>query len=1093
MAADLRFILIPFLLSCVFPASDNRLVKQLDSTDLENILSKIPITLPEGIDPSHINVTSITIKTCTGLKEQLALLDIQLKQTTVRNTQLDNEAFRLRREARLLKLKLSTCSSTASAITGSYQTQLLNQMKQLLETSDSDTFLILKIIALNREVVTLQEKVKHAANATGTAYYRGLEAELQEKTNELTVKTQQIKKSNANSALILQIISLQNQIWNLEQAESRKRDNTLQHDNRILALQEQLNWKIIELRGKGDAHSTMLELVFVHSKIAAMQRLITLHSEVSRTNAADYQRQWKQKVELLKRKILLLNSAESNTALTRDIWTLQAEVQLLRQLMMDTKNRTDSQIEVVRHRLEEEKKREENLHKHLEEADNAQAQLILKILIMMEEVRELDDNTQHQTTSTIQAGTLQTLLQAKERELAKAQAEIKDLQRKLQNKTEECTSFEVQYEQLKTEFEQKIAELNTAGNHKAALLLNVINLRDDLQNLRYLIATSKDPNRVSELQRQLKKKQEELNSKTAEIERKIANPQIILSIVELQHEIWVLQNKAPNETTTGRVLELEDRVDGLLSEIEDNGDDKLLLLIMTLQSRVEHLQRQLSDLQGSQTSQKTQLTKDLASKKEELQKYINELTEKDEANAKLILTITGLHNKIRNLEKEKQNEGQKSSAALTELKEKLKVKEEKIRALQSQLNQTEAQCSTDDLKLKDLQNNLDGKMKELQSKSQTVTSLALQVSTLTVQLEELKRQLQNTESETKIKELQKIIDEKNTELTKKTEELKALSAQPQRFLQIIAIQTEIEKLVFVARNDTDYIKITALQDHLKYLIDGIQDEENEYTKLMFKILTQQDEIARLEKQQKSQREAASKTIKDLETQLEDLRNQIAEKTRVLDSSETRIANLTADILELHKKIKPLEEDISELKDKSSDNIRELQKKLDLTRRQLQDSELRLQGADTKNFNLVMEITDLRSQLKISQEKASKAAENNAIELKQQLQTQQRENRKLEVTNKDLMQEVQEMKTCCSNNVNTQCDDLQRQLQQSQEDADRLQQQLHEQDANLKQQQQDLEEMRRENNELRGAYNSVFNRLELNGFIQGSRDNYILLF
>lgn len=44
-------------------------------------------------------------------------------------------------------------------------------------------------------------------------------------------------------------------------------------------------------------------------------------------------------------------------------------------------------------------------------------------------------------------------------------------------------------------------------------------------------------------------------------------------------------------------------------------------------------------------------------------------------------------------------------------------------------------------------------------------------------------------------------------------------------------------------------------------------------------------------------------------------------------------------------------------------------------------------------------------------------------------------------------------------------DLQRQLQQSQEDADRLQQQLHEKDANHKTLQQELEEMRREKNKL----------------------------
>ncbi|XP_054483171.1 putative leucine-rich repeat-containing protein DDB_G0290503 [Anoplopoma fimbria] len=268
-----------------------------------------------------------------------------------------------------------------------------------------------------------------------------------------------------------------------------------------------------------------------------------------------------------------------------------------------------------------------------------------------------------------------------------------------------------------------------------------------------------------------------------------------------------------------------------ISEIDDKEVDntKLMLKIMTLQSQVEWLKRQLSDLEMVQSNKVTQLTNDLTTKKNELQEYINELNEKNQANAQLILTTTELQNQIRKLEREKHNEGQATSAAVTKLREQLKEKVEEhsrdqaeINALQNKLNQTEAQCSSSEHNLKDLQNDLDYKMKELQSKSESVSSLALQVSTLTLQLEELKRRLQNTESETKIKELQKMINEKDTELTKITEELKARSAQPLRILQIIAVQTEIEKLVNVAANETNDIKIRALQDHLNYLIDKLK-------------------------------------------------------------------------------------------------------------------------------------------------------------------------------------------------------------------------------------------------------------------------------
>ncbi|XP_074506447.1 uncharacterized protein LOC141776628 isoform X2 [Sebastes fasciatus] len=1027
MAGGSRFIWIPVLLSCVFQASDNRhvgqneihLIGRSDNPEVDRILSKIPITLPEGIDPRNINVTSITIKTCTGVKEQLVQLNTQLQQTILRNIQLGNEAFGSRRELRQLQLQLATCSSTASAITGSYQAQLLNKMKQLLERFDSDTFLILNIIALTREVNTLQKKINHAANATETTDIHVLQRELQQKINELSVKTQQIERSHTNSALILQIISLQNEIWDLEQAGSRRRETNPQPDKRILALQAQLDGKISELRSKGDADSAMLELTFVHSKIVAIQRLISYHIEESRTKAADYQRQWRQKVELLKKKILQLTRDENNQDLTQEIFKLQAEVDRLRLLMTNAKKTTDARIKELRVILEEEKKQQENLQKHLEEADYAQAQLIVKILGLMKEVRELDGDQQHQTTSTSQGTTLQTVLQAKEREFAKAQEEINELQRKLRLKSEKCSGLEERYEEVKTEFEQKIAELNRTGDSKAALVLNVINLHDDVKTLKDLISTTQDPDRILELQRQLQEKQDELNSKTADIESLIPHPKIILTVIELQNEIWELQKKAANGTTGGLVEELQTRLDGLITDIGDD-NTKLMLKIITLQSQVEQLQRRLSDRQMLQAAQVTQLTNDLATKKEELQKYVNELNEKNQTNARLILATTDLHNQLRNLEKEKHDEGKTTSAAITKLREQLKATVEEhssdqaeIKALQNKLNQTEGQCSSFEDNLKDLQNDLDAKMKELQSKSDSVTSLALQVSTLTLQLEELKRQLQNTESETKIKELQKMIDEKNNELAKKTEELKERSAQPQRLLQIITLQTEIEKLANVAANDTDYNKIRALQDHLNNLIDGIQDENNENTKLMFKILAQQDEIARLEKQEKSQTQAAMEKIKDLENELEDIRNQIKEKTMVLDSSDTRISDLSAQIMGLHKKIKPLEEEISDLKDTNAENVQELQKRLDLTKTQLQDSENRLKDADAKNFNSVMEIADLRTQLKKAQKKASKAAEKNTDELEQQLQTQQRENSRLENTNKELQKKLQLKSEKCS--------------------------------------------------------------------------------
>ncbi|XP_047197992.1 interaptin isoform X3 [Hippoglossus stenolepis] len=1027
MAGGSHLIRLLLLLSGVFEASDSRhvppetnktFISFAGSANVDSYLSKFPITLPEGIDPKNIHVTSVKIASCTDMEEKINLLNKQLQETTLHNSQRDEEAFELRRDVRLLKMQLATCSSTASAVTVSHQTQLYYQMKLLLETFDSDTFLNLKVIALTREVTTLQRRIELAANSTETEI-RVLKNELQVKMNDLQAKKQQMEKRFSNSALILQIISLQNQIWDLEVEESRRGETVLQQDNRIAALQKQLDMKLRELRQQGDASSVMLEIISVYSKIAVTQRLISVHTEKSKANYTDYQMQMKQKAALLTKKILRLNREEGNTELTKEIFILQGEIGILRQMMVNAK--TDHRLTELRVILEQGKSQQENLRKQLEETDFTQAQLIMKIIGMMREVREQQRDEQQQTTSTSQA-TVQPLLQAKEREYAKAQADIKELQRLLQEKSEECSGYEERYSHLKTEFKQKIAELNRTGDSKAALILNVINLHDELKTLRDLISTTKDPDRLSDLQRQLEEKGEELNSKTADMKRLIANPNIILSIIKLQQEIWYLQKRGINGTTRNKERELQTRVDGLISETNNKGDEsiKLMLKIMTLQSQVGQLQKQLSDHHMVKSATVAQLQKDLSTKEKELQKYVDELNKENQENAQLIVTITDLNNRLRTLQEEKQSEGQTTSATITKLKKQLKIKEEEhlrdqveMRALQNELNQTAAQCSSFGQKIQDLQNGLDEKLKKLQSESDSVTSLALQVSTLTLQQEELKRQLQNTDSEAKIQELQKQIEEKNNKLAEKTEELKARSAQPQRFLHIISLQTEIVKLVNVAANNTDYSKIRALQDHLNDLIEGIQDENSENTKLLFKVLTLQEEVARLKKQEESQSEAQLKKIKDLENELEDIRIQITEETLALDSSDLTFSNLSARITELHHKIKPLEVKISDLKDQHAENVAALQARLNLSKRQLQDSELQLKDADAKNFKLIMEIIDLREQLTKAQKQTSQAAGKNINELEQQLQTQQRENKKLENSNRALQNELNQTAAQCS--------------------------------------------------------------------------------
>ncbi|CAI5642113.1 unnamed protein product [Oreochromis niloticus] len=1264
MAGGSQFIWIPLLFTCVLGTSDpraghNSLVRT-GNPDLDDILSKI--IQSTDFQNSPVNVTSIVIKTCTGMKETLEVLQRKLQQATRRCNQIDDEASGLRTDVVQLKVKLAACMSTASSTSGAYQPNLQLKMKQMLEKLDGDTLLIFKIMTLTREVSTLQEKVKLATNSNRTAdEIAELQKELDKKTAELKDQIQEAEESLSSATLIIQIISLQNQLWALQEAERRGEKPNSNSSSSMTLVKQQLNRKIVLLQEKGDTNSSiLLELIYVRTRIAELKRMIIDAIEKSKTIAADARKQWNQKIDLLRKLIIQLKDDENNRELTMQIMRVQAEVLHFEQLMKNAKNITDSQIQGFRVMLDKEKQRQDILQRQLEAVEYVKAQQIMQVISLIEErkeqhltgqpttvregiekkyieaqakLRELerklrlktemdskfvkryeqvktdfdrkiaelkrtedlqpaliiklmslhdelralkdqislsedkgltselrkqlerkqeelssgiadiesltsspgailkilelqhelwnlqnkatngtpsdreeelqnrldgfideinnragentklilkiislqsqlehldtllsqtynsnspsmviirnnltdeltfkraelqkyiyqlnnknpakarlilvitelyknlkriekenrDDNAASSLTLTLH----QMYLQNKNRKYALIKDKVAELERQLQLKTHECSGLEQQRNQLKTEVEEKIAELKKTKDFKTALLLNVINMQAEVRALREQISNSEDPEIISQLQMQLEKKQDELITKTAEMEELIANPVLVLQIIEHQNEIWDLQNKDVNGTAGDQIKALQNRIDTLMAQMgsSDQENTKLTLKILNLQSQVKHLQNLLSNRETLQTSKLTELTNELAAKKGELEKQVNELKEKNQENANLILNITDLQSQLENLEKVKTAEDKESAATISNLRKQLKDKEEEhsrdqevILDLQQKLNETQS-CSDYEQTITDLQQNLNDKIKELQSKSNSVTSLALQISTLTQQVEQLKAQMDNSVSKSKVDELQKAIDEKNEELDKLTKELKERSTQPRRLLQIIALQAQIEKLDTVAKNDTDDEKIIALQEKLTHLIEGVKDEQDENTKLTFQILNQQAEIARLKKQEERKNQTQEAQIKDLEKQLEAMRNQINTGG--------------PQIMELEVQIEELEDNIAALKEAHTESLADLQRRLKLKERQLEDTESQLEHADAENFKYVMEIADLRVKLKKA---VTQTSDKKIKDMEKKLKTQETENKKLEAANKELEKKLQLKTQECS--------------------------------------------------------------------------------
>ncbi|XP_013855303.1 E3 ubiquitin-protein ligase TRIM69, partial [Austrofundulus limnaeus] len=216
-----------------------------------------------------------------------------------------------------------------------------------------------------------------------------------------------------------------------------------------------------------------------------------------------------------------------------------------------------------------------------------------------------------------------------------------------------------------------------------------------------------------------------------------------------------------------------------------------------------------------------------------------------------------------------------------------------------------------------------------------------------------------------------------------------------------------------------------------------------------------------------------KRVNELENELENIKIQIEQKTDQVTIPGIRIANLSAEILELQSKIQPLEEELSDLKETYETNLAELQERLNTATIQLQDDELLLKQSNSRIFDLLTQISDLKTQLKNAKKQASKPATQSIADLEEKLKTQQRESKKLESANKNLKQEVEALRARCP--VNADCGDLQRQLQQSQKDADYYHKLTQEKENALKNLRHNFDALAQEKTRLQQDYDNLLKK------------------
>ncbi|XP_055722422.1 putative leucine-rich repeat-containing protein DDB_G0290503 isoform X3 [Salvelinus fontinalis] len=1046
-------------------------------TDVDAILQKHNITLPNG----YLGQCTV-VNSCEGLKEQLEDTNRQLQEKTSHTIQLEQEVFRLKFTVRQLRVKSTTCGLETSDHIAKLQAQLEDKMSQLEQMSHDNGNLVLRITALTYEVNELQKKNTSTSTSTKIT---DLLSQLEENNKQLQFKTEQLERNSRSAQRILEIIELQTQIWELEKTNHSQETLT-----QIPVLQRQLEAKINELEGNSegsDDSKKVVMMITLENEVTELQKRISELTEESKTKITDQQRQLKEMNQQLIDKILQLPDNNTNTELTEEILALQNAINNINIQISSLQKKTNAQHAELQKTLNDKEKQQEAWKKQLKGEDETSVQLIMKIISIMREQRDLQiQTTQQMQTTAAQITALLQQVQDKEDEIDRVQAENKDLQKQLKENNATCFSLENKYDRVRGELEDKINLLNSQNSGISKLVLSIVALNDEVKWLRTQIISPEAADKIDELQKKLEQKNRELKTKSNELQEKSTNGQRILRIIEVQNLIWEFQKGVATQSNIYQIAVLQKELNDLTAEMEDKADDdsKLVLTITTLQSEVVNLQRMLSALSQSTAAQI------------------------------VLMQILHLQRKLRDIQNAASQQFNETAADVTALQEQLEAREEesarcqaKNKDLEKRLGDKDAQCSGLQDRYDSLQDKLGSAMNKLDNVTGYNDKLVLEVWTLTNEVDDLKKRTVTSAAKINgeypccralfianhvcferstyvsidpvmifphLSELQKLLDAKIKELAKKTQELEDNAPQPENILRIIAIQNEILNLQKGVSNGTNFDQIAALENELDALIATIEEKNNGNCKQILQIIALQNQVTRLQRQELEFNQSSEAKIAELENQLQETRDQLNEKNGELKETDSRIPQLIAEIMGLRNKLTELERTLSELKRTSADKMEDLQSLLKQKSKQLEEITTQLRAVDAKNAEQILKIIELQKEMKAIQTEASKAKDKSVSEiseLQKQLKAKEKLNARLDSKNRELEKFQKEMKMECDE-IQHRCKEVQLQNDQNQEDLLKMQQQLREEEAAFNRLQQQLRDSKDDNARLQRRNKSL---------------------
>ncbi|XP_028834080.1 uncharacterized protein PFB0765w [Denticeps clupeoides] len=983
------------------------------------LVEEIKRTEAEAFEKNEILAARIS-----QLNKELAILKMENSKLKERNWGLEKE--------------MKDC--------GTYQqkyTELKDEVDELMRKVDKSYLLILQVNNLASEIEYLRRKIAH-----NTGDNADLKKELEKKMSELERKKKELAVLPGSDQMI-RIIEVIQEIHVESHGTSDK------HQKRITELEENLNKLIKELDEKTEDNSKLVVkiMMLTDERSRYMQQL----SQFKHDSAVHIKRLEKT-IEEKQKEIDILRTTCTVDTLKEKIAALNNELRKVELELEFYKKSSAAKISELERRLRESSSQLEDASTNLETLDRKNAEMILKIVKMENEMTIIINKaTTDKQILHEQVNDLKVQLKDCKSDKVKLQLTIIDLKENTRKVTEDCAVLNITYQGLRIDFDKAMKEVDDTSK----LILQINLLYSEIEDLENKIRKSVGDK--TDLQKQLDQKKAELEKAERDLGR--TNP----SSKKIQEVIAVIRKKSDliiedNEEYLQRIMEMEKEMDEMLESLQGKEKEKVkqMIKIMSLEDEVTMLTNRLSKTKESSAERMKEIQRELDLKYKEitelkvkdcgvgklqgkidvlvneakqleaelgrvkqtsedqvaeLQKHLNEknkilqtssekLIETEGENGALILKIISMENNMKRIMDSSEELKQRTEFIIDDLKAQLKAIEEEnanLKARVTDLENTATNSAEECTLLKDKYNDLKNKHEDTLDKLDESSKTLLRLNMLNIEIEKLKRDIALGTGD--VTELKKQLEQKTKEQQEAEKNLEKISPSSVIIKQIYTLIKEKEK---VSEEDhSEYLRrVEELEEELDEMLNELQGKDKEKMKQMLQLMALQDEVSSVNQRLAKAKEDSAKKINDIQTQLEHKRNEINR----LKAENCGTGKHKAKIDALEKEANTLEAELKRTKLSSDKEIEELKKLLEDKTKKLEASSNNLRTLDSKNADLIIQSIAMEDKMnKLLNQKNSAAEE--IAELKDLLKAQEKEVLKLQARNKELEKSFEENKDC----------------------------------------------------------------------------------